>query len=235
MSNSASGSRTVQRPVVRSCMQRQRIDLQQADVLGQLVLALVQFVVGHLHALDVQVELLAGQQAFLAGQVAELEIAQLRVAQFVLQRALGLLGDVEGELEALGVEPLHLALHPGVERLVGLLARLLGAFFVQEALDLLGVLHLLPVVLQFLLGDGLADLRGAQLLEDLGDLAGGEVALEGPVLFAAGVGADLGRLAGFIGSARSAICSRNAGRRLTVARDSAAPPKLMMATNAPIG
>ena len=188
-------ARTVQRPVVRSCNQRQRIDLQQADVLGQLVLALVEVVVGHLHALDVQVELLAGQQALLAGQVAELEIAQLRVAQFVLQGALGFLGDVEGELEALRVEPLHLALHPGIERLVGLLAGLLGAFLIQEALDLLGVLHLLAVVLQLQLGDGLADLRRAQLLEDLGDLAGGQVALEGPVLLAAGVGADLCRAA----------------------------------------
>ena len=77
MSNSASGSRTVQRPVAAQLDQRQRVHLEQADVLGQLVLALVQVVVGHLHALDVQVELLAGQQAFLAGQVAELEIAQL--------------------------------------------------------------------------------------------------------------------------------------------------------------
>ena len=85
--------------------QRQRIHLQQADVLGQLVLALVEVVVGHLHALDVQVELLAGQQALLAGQVAELEIAQFRVAQLVLQGALGLLGDVEGELEALAYSP----------------------------------------------------------------------------------------------------------------------------------
>ena len=33
------------------------------------------------------------------------------------------------------------------------------------------------------------------LLEDLGDLAGGQVALEGPVLLAAGIGADLGGLA----------------------------------------
>ena len=65
-------------------------------------------------------------------------------------------------------------------------------FLVQEALDLLGMLHLLAVVLQLLLGDGLADLRGAQLLEDLGDLAGGQVALEGPVLLAAAVRADLG-------------------------------------------
>ena len=43
---------------------------------------------------------------FFAGQVAELEVAQLGVAQLVLQGALGLLGDVEGELEALRVQPL---------------------------------------------------------------------------------------------------------------------------------
>ena len=35
------------------------------------------------------------------------------------------------------LQPLHLALHPGIERLVGLLASLLIAFFVQEVLDLL--------------------------------------------------------------------------------------------------
>ena len=184
MSNSSSGSAHRAAAGRAQLQQRQRVDLEQADVLGQLVLALVQLVVGQLHALDVEVELLAGEQALLAGEVAELEEGQVRVAQLVLQRALGLPGDVEGELEALAVERPHLALHPGVERLVG---RLAGLLVVEEVLDLLGVLDLLLVVLQLPLGDGLADLRGAQLLEDLGDLAGGEVALECPVLLAAGV------------------------------------------------
>lgn len=95
--------------------ERQRVHLEQADVLGQLVLALVEVVVGHLHALDVHVELLPGQQALLAGQVAELKIAQFRIAQFVLQGAFGLFRNVEGELKALGIQALDLALHPGVE------------------------------------------------------------------------------------------------------------------------
>ncbi len=150
-------------------------------MLGQFVLAPVQLQVGHLHALHVQVELLPGQQSFLAGQVAELEVAQRRVAQLVLQGALGLLGDVEGELEHLPIQPAHLPLHPGVERFVGLFARLVRPLFIQEVLDLHGVLHLLAVVAQLQLGHRLAQLRRPQLLEDLVDLARGQIALEGPV------------------------------------------------------
>ncbi len=83
-------------------------------MLGQLVLTLVELGIGHLHALDVQEEFLAREQAFLARQVAELQVAQLGLAQFVLQGALGLAGDVERELEALRVQATHFAFHPGV-------------------------------------------------------------------------------------------------------------------------
>jgi hypothetical protein len=178
--------------------QRQRVHLQETNVFGQLVLAQVVFMIGHLHALEVEVEPLAGQQAFLAREIAELQVGQARIAQLVLQGPLGLLGDVEGELEALGIEPAHLALHPGVKGLVGLLASLFRTVFVEETLDLLGVSHLLAVALEFLLGDGLADLGRADLLEDLVDLAGGQVALEGPFLLAAGIIPDSRRLASLI-------------------------------------
>ena len=97
--------------------QCQRVHLEQADVLGQFILTLVEFVVGHLHALDIDVELFSRQQTLLAGQVAKLEKADFRVAQLVLQGALGLFGNVEGELEALRIQPFHFALHPGIERL----------------------------------------------------------------------------------------------------------------------
>lgn len=116
----------------------------------------------------------------------------------MLQSALGLLGDIEGELEALRVETFYLALHPGVKRFVGLLSIFLGAFFVQETLDFLGVLHLLAVILQLQFCHGFADWRAAQLLEDLGDLADGQVALESPILFALGVAADCRGLVGLV-------------------------------------
>ena len=101
--------------------QRQRIDLQQADVLGQLVLALVQVVIGHLHGLDVEQQLFAGQQAFVAVQIVELDVGQRGIAQLVLQRALGLLGDLEGKLEGLGIKRFDFALHQGIEADGGLL------------------------------------------------------------------------------------------------------------------
>lgn len=53
-------------------------------MFGQLVFALIEVVISHFHALDVQVELFPGQQTLLADQIAELKITQLRVAQLVL-------------------------------------------------------------------------------------------------------------------------------------------------------
>jgi hypothetical protein len=40
--------------------------------------------IDHLHALDVRVQLFADQQSLLTNQVAELDIAQFRLTQFVL-------------------------------------------------------------------------------------------------------------------------------------------------------
>jgi hypothetical protein len=51
---------------------------------------------------------------------------------------------------------------------------------------------LLTVVIQLEFCYGLSDLGCPQLFEDLGDLTGGEVALENPFLFAAGIDADPG-------------------------------------------
>ena len=45
-------------------------------MLGQLVLALVEIVVGHLHGLDVEQQFFAGQQAFVSVEVVELNVGQ---------------------------------------------------------------------------------------------------------------------------------------------------------------
>src|SRR5438105_2126997 len=79
------------------------VELQQADMLGHFIFAAVEVVVGHFHALDVQIELFASEQTLLAGQVAELKIAQFRVAQLMLQGTLGLLRYIKRKLEALPV------------------------------------------------------------------------------------------------------------------------------------
>jgi len=75
------------------------------------------------------------------------------------------------------------------------------------------VVHLLAVVAQLALGDRLADLGGAQLLDDLVDLADGEVALMRPFLLA--LGADPGgpsRLVGRLVSIRLEKACPEAGR-----------------------
>ena len=69
---------------------------------------------------------------------------------------------------------------------------------VEKTLDFLRVLDLLLVILPLAFGDGFADLRGTELFQRLRDLAGGEVALKCPVLFAASIGADLCRFAGLV-------------------------------------
>ena len=111
-------------------------------------------------------------------------------------RARSAFRDVEGELEALGVKGACLSLHPGLERLGAHLLVLCpvgadrGLLAGQELLDVGGVLDLLAVTVELVLGRRLADLGGAELLEERVDVAGGEVALEGPVDLAAGVAAD---------------------------------------------
>ena len=44
-----------------------RIDLGEADVFGQLIFAVVEVLVGDLHAFDVEPEFLAGEQSLFAG------------------------------------------------------------------------------------------------------------------------------------------------------------------------
>ena len=178
--------------------QRPGVDLAQAHVLRQLVLAPVELVVRQLHAFDVEGQPFPGEQLFATGQVVVLQEGAVRVAQLVLQRAFGFARGVEGELETARVEAARLAAQPSVERLVGDLA---GPLVGEEALDLLCVADLLLVVVPLALRHRLAQLRGPQLLERHGDLAGGGVALQRPVLLPAGVAGDPRRLARLEGRA----------------------------------
>ena len=84
-------------------------------MFGHLVLTLVEIVVGHFHGLDVEQQLFAREQPLIAVQIIELNVGQGGIAQLVLQRALGLFGDLEGQLERLGIERLDVALQEGVE------------------------------------------------------------------------------------------------------------------------
>ena len=120
--------------------QRERVELAQRDVAGQLQFALVVVVVRHLHPLDVQIERLAGEQA-LAPAVPVVELHEILGVQFgahqlLLHRPLGLARGVEGEPVVLVVEPRNLALHPQVEIFVGELV-------VEELIHLLRVRDLL--------------------------------------------------------------------------------------------
>ena len=81
-----------------------RGDLEQADVLGQLVLALVLVEVGDIHALQVVVEVVAGQQPFLQTvPIHDLDEIRVRQSQLEPKRPLRALGHAEGELVALEV------------------------------------------------------------------------------------------------------------------------------------
>ena len=58
----------------------QWIDLPQADVLGKLVLALVEVVISHLHGLDVEEKFFTSQQSFGAIEIVVLNVAQGGIA-----------------------------------------------------------------------------------------------------------------------------------------------------------
>ncbi len=164
-------------------------------MLGQLVLALVVVVIGHLHALEVEVQRLTGEQALAAAiPVVELDkgqLVQLRPHQLVLHGLLGPAGDVEGELVILVIELGKLALHPVVERFAGELG-------FQELLELLGLFDLRLQILVLQAGDLLADQRGDDLPADLHQLPRRQVALEHPLIGAAFIGSGLGRDAGIL-------------------------------------
>ncbi len=93
--------------------QRQRIELAQGNVPGQLEFAFVAIVIGHLHPLDVEIERLTAQQPFMTGvpviELDELGRIEFRPHQFPLHRLLCLTGDIEGEAIVLIVEAGDLA------------------------------------------------------------------------------------------------------------------------------
>src|SRR5262249_18066275 len=87
----------------------------QTDDLRDLELARVGFDVCHFQALEIEVELLPGEQPLLTREVAPLDEALRHIGQLVPKRAFGLPGQLQRKLEALGVKALRLALHPQVE------------------------------------------------------------------------------------------------------------------------
>jgi hypothetical protein len=89
-------------------------------------------------------------------------------------RPLGPAGQVEREPVSREVDRRDLADHPLVEQLAGELPG-------KELAHLAGVRDLRAVVCQLLVGDPLADLGGKDLLVEVHDLAGREVALQHPV------------------------------------------------------
>ena len=72
-------------------------------MFDHLIFALVEIVVGHFHGLDVEQQLFAREQSFIAIQVIELNVGQRGISQLVLQSPLGLFGHFEGQLEGLGI------------------------------------------------------------------------------------------------------------------------------------
>src|SRR5262249_47115755 len=81
---------------------RQRINLQEAYMLRQLIFPLIQVMVGHLHGLNVEEQLLAGQESLSSVEVVELDVGQGWIAQLVLQREFGFLRSVKGKMESFG-------------------------------------------------------------------------------------------------------------------------------------
>jgi hypothetical protein len=69
----------------------------------------------------------------------------------------------------------------------------------EKMFDVLSLLHLDLMVLVLFLGDRFPDLRSAQLLENLVEFPGCQVALEDPFLFPAGIGAQFGGFASCVG------------------------------------
>jgi hypothetical protein len=137
--------------------ERTGIELTQAHMLGQLVLALVELVIGQLHALDVERQPLPGEQLLAAGQVVVLQERAPGIPQLVLQCPFGLARGVERKLKAARVQAARLPAQPSVERLV---ARLAGPLVGEEAFDLPRVANLLLMVVPLALGHRLAQLGG---------------------------------------------------------------------------
>src|SRR5262245_25834696 len=92
--------------------ERQGIDLHARDVLGDLVLPLVAFEIGEVHATQVEVQLLAAQEPFPgAVPIARLDERGVRLAEFELEAAFGAPGNLERKLVGAEIELDELVAH----------------------------------------------------------------------------------------------------------------------------
>ena len=87
----------------------------------------------------------------------------------------GLFGEVVSQCVGLMIQGPDLALHPGVELLIGI-------FVAQEVLHFLGIVDLFLLVGDFLIGDIDPDLLGQDLLVDVLDFVAGDIGLLDAVL-----------------------------------------------------
>ena len=171
--------------------QRQRVQLRQGDVLGDLVFPLVLFQVAGLHALDVVDQTVGALQALLHAVPVSVRDERIVVAQLESIAALRLLGELVSQLVGLEIHGADLPDHPVVQLLVGELgAHELGVF--------LRVLDLQFVVLQIGFRFALSDLGGDDLLVDLGHFPLGQAFLQFPVVETTVVAPQYGRAVGFV-------------------------------------
>ena len=159
--------------------QSDRVELSQRHVFGQLELALVVFVIRHLHPFDIQIKRFTREQAF-APAVPIVEFHKVLSVhfgahQFLFHRPLGSTRGVEREAIVLVVEPRNLALHPQIKIFVGELV-------VEELVHFLCVLDLLLNIEVLVVRDLLRDQRGEYLPSVLHQLVRSEVVLEYPLV-----------------------------------------------------
>ena len=168
-------------------LERDRVQDTQRDVGSELVLAPVLVEPRRLHPVEIVTEALAGDEPLLqAVPVAELDERRVGLGQLELPRLLGALGDRIGQLIGLEVDGRHLADHPRVQLLVGVL----GAELVVDGPGL-GDLEI--EVVELVLGDRDADLGGQDLAVERVAVLLGDVTLERPVVHATLVARDHAR------------------------------------------
>src|SRR5581483_12253712 len=185
--------------------QRERIELQERDVLGQLKLAAILFEVRAFEAAQVILQFFSGEQPlFQTVPVAEIDIAAVLQAELKAERAFGAFCQIVRQLIALEERARNLPDLPLKELFIRVLAphKLIGLF---------RVINLELLVVQFLLGDGLAQGRGGDRTIQLLDFFGGELLLKIPFLLAALIRRDGGGNGGVLVEERRSVVQRMGG------------------------
>ena len=107
------------RPGRPESYERQRVQLRQGDVLGDLVFPLVLLQVAGLHALDVVDQAVGALQALLHAVPVAVRDERIVIPQLEAIAALRLLGELVSELVGLEIDGADLPDHPVVQLLVG--------------------------------------------------------------------------------------------------------------------